>query len=44
MEYIKKKDVHKGIYGKITFDEKGRLIPNENGVLVFKEGKFIKAK
>ncbi len=44
MEYIKKKDGHKGIYGKITFDEKGRLIPNENGVLVFKEGKFIKAK
>ena len=38
---MKKKDGHKGISGKIVFDEKGCLIPNENEILVFKEGKFM---
>lgn len=44
MEYMKKKDGYKGISGRIAFDERGCLIPNENEVLIFKEGKFMQTK
>ena len=44
MEYVKKKDGHKGISGKIAFDEKGCLIPNENEVLIFRKGKFTQTR